>query len=279
MAIVYYDRDADPKALRGKTIAVIGYGSQGHAHAQNLKDSGQEVVVGLQAGQQESGRRPSRTASPSARRPTPRATPTSSRCSSPTRTTSEAYERVAPFMGKGKTLLVAHAFSIHFGEVKPHAEADVVMIAPKAPGHRMREVFKEGKGVPALVAVYQDVSGQSGADRARVRAGRRRDPRRRDQDDVRRGGRDRLVRRAGDPLRRHQRADEGELRHARRRRIPARGRVLRVRERDEAHRRPHLRGRALVHAVLRLGHRGVRRLRRRSADHQRARARGDEATC
>ncbi|HEY6203657.1 MAG TPA: ketol-acid reductoisomerase, partial [Candidatus Limnocylindria bacterium] len=66
-----------------------------------------------------------------------------------------------PYMGKGRTLLVAHAFSVHFGEVKPHAEADVVMIAPKAPGHRMREVFKEGKGVPALLAVYQDVSGKA----------------------------------------------------------------------------------------------------------------------
>src|SRR5439155_1097338 len=73
----------------------------------------------------------------------------------------EAFEKIAPFLGKGRTLLVAHAFSIHFGEVKPNAETDVVMIAPKAPGHRMREVFKEGKGVPALIAVYQDASGQA----------------------------------------------------------------------------------------------------------------------
>jgi ketol-acid reductoisomerase len=73
----------------------------------------------------------------------------------------EAYAKIAPFMGKGRTLLVAHAFSVHFGEVKPDAQADVVMIAPKAPGHRMREVFKEGKGVPALLAVYQDVSGKA----------------------------------------------------------------------------------------------------------------------
>src|SRR5207248_61484 len=73
----------------------------------------------------------------------------------------EAFEKIAPFLKKGRTLLVAHAFSIHFGEVKPNAETDVVMIAPKAPGHRMREVFKEGKGVPALIAVYQDATGQA----------------------------------------------------------------------------------------------------------------------
>jgi len=160
MATIYYDKDADPKALRGKTIAVIGYGSQGHAHAQNLKDSGFEVIVGLAAGSKswEKAERDGFTV---------RETADAARNADvvallvPDQHHKEAFERIAPFLGKGRTLLVAHAFSIHFGEVKPNAETDVVMIAPKAPGHRMREVFKEGKGVPALIAIYQDPSGNA----------------------------------------------------------------------------------------------------------------------
>jgi ketol-acid reductoisomerase len=160
MATIYYDKDADPKALRGKTIAVIGYGSQGHAHAQNLKDSGHDVVVGLAKGSKswEKAERDGFTV---------KETGEAARNADvvallvPDQYHKEAFESVAPFLGKGRTLLVAHAFSIHFGEVKPNAETDVVMIAPKAPGHRMREVFKEGKGVPALIAVYQDASGQA----------------------------------------------------------------------------------------------------------------------
>src|SRR3989441_6236172 len=160
MATVYYDKDVDPKALRGKTIAVIGYGSQGHAHAQNLRDSGYHVVVGLAAGSrswakaEEDGFSVRETAD-AARNADVVALLV------PDQHHREAYAKIAPFMGKGRTLLVAHAFSVHFGEVKPDAQADVVMIAPKAPGHRMREVFKEGKGVPALLAVYQDVSGKA----------------------------------------------------------------------------------------------------------------------
>jgi len=160
MATIYYDKDADPKALRGKTIAVIGYGSQGHAHAQNLKDSGYQVVVGLAAGSKS-------WAKAEADGFTVRATADAARNADvvallvPDQHHKEAFEQIAPFLGKGRTLLVAHAFSIHFGEVKPNAETDVVMIAPKAPGHRMREVFKEGKGVPALIAVYQDASGHA----------------------------------------------------------------------------------------------------------------------
>src|ERR671936_487766 len=114
MATIYYDKDADPKALRGKTIAVIGYGSQGHAHAQNLRDSGHEVVIGLRAG-------------------------------------SKSWEKAE-----------RDGFTVReTADAARNADTDVVMIAPKAPGHRMREVFKEGKGVPALLAVYQDASGQA----------------------------------------------------------------------------------------------------------------------
>ncbi len=160
MATIYYDSDADPRALKGKTIAVIGYGSQGHAHAQNLKDSGYQVVVGLAAGSKswEKAERDGFTV---------RETADAARNADvvallvPDQQHHDAYEKIAPFLAKGRTLLVAHAFSVHFGEVKPHPDADVVMIAPKAPGHRMREVFKEGKGVPALLAVYQDPSGHA----------------------------------------------------------------------------------------------------------------------
>jgi ketol-acid reductoisomerase len=160
MATIYYDKDADPKALRGKTIAVIGYGSQGHAHAQNLKDSGYQVVVGLAAGSKswEKAERDGFTV-----RETADAAANADVVALlvPDQHHKEAFEKIAPFLTKGRTLLVAHAFSVHFGEVKPSPDIDVVMIAPKAPGHRMREVFKEGKGVPALLAVYQDPSGHA----------------------------------------------------------------------------------------------------------------------
>src|SRR5256712_4206888 len=160
MATIYYDKDADPKALRGKTIAVIGYGSQGHAHAQDLKDSGYQVVVGLAAGSKS-------WAKAELDGFTVRETADAARGADviallvPDQHHRSAYARIAPELRKGTTLLVAHAFSVHFGEVKPSADIDVVMIGPKAPGHRMREVFKEGKGVPALLAVYQDASGHA----------------------------------------------------------------------------------------------------------------------
>ena len=160
MATVFYDKDVDPKALRGKTIAVIGYGSQGHAHAQNLRDSGYEVIVGLQAGSKSWAKAEQDGF-------TVRETADAARNADvvallvPDQQHHDAYQKIALFMAKGRTLLVAHAFSVHFGEVKPSPDADVVMIAPKAPGHRMREVFKEGKGVPALLAVYHDSSGKA----------------------------------------------------------------------------------------------------------------------
>jgi ketol-acid reductoisomerase len=161
MATVYYDTDADPRALRGKTIAVIGYGSQGHAHAQNLRDSGQEVIVGLQAGSRswEKAERDGFTV---------REVADAARGADlvailvPDQHHRSVYEKsIRPQLRSGMTLLVAHAFSVHFKEIEPAADIDVVMIAPKAPGHRMREVFREGKGVPALLAVYQDTTGRA----------------------------------------------------------------------------------------------------------------------
>src|SRR5512140_2093031 len=161
MATVYYDRDADPKALAGKTIAVIGYGSQGHAHAQNLRDSGYDVIVGLQAGSKSWAKaehdgftvRETKDAACNA---------DVIAILAPDQHHREIYERaVKPCVRKGMTLVVAHAFSVHFKEIEPTPDIDVVLIAPKAPGHRMRELFAEGKGVPALLAVYQDASGRA----------------------------------------------------------------------------------------------------------------------
>src|SRR5512132_4104415 len=161
MATVYYDTDADPRALQGKTIAVVGYGSQGHAHAQNLRDSGHQVIVGLQAGSKSWAKaehdgftvRETKDAACNA---------DVIAILAPDQHHRDIYERaVKPCVRKGMTLVVAHAFSVHFKEIEPTPDIDVVLIAPKAPGHRMREIFVEGKGVPALLAVYQDASGRA----------------------------------------------------------------------------------------------------------------------
>ncbi len=161
MATVYYDQDADPKALAGKTIAVIGYGSQGHAHAQNLRDSGYSVVVGLAKGSKSWERAARdgfdvREVADAVRKADVVSVLV------PDQHHRDVWEKgIAPHIGPGKTLLVAHAFSVHFKEITPPPTIDVVMIAPKAPGHRMREVFVEGRGVPALLAVHQDASGKA----------------------------------------------------------------------------------------------------------------------
>jgi len=160
MATVYYDRDADPRALKGKTIAVIGYGSQGHAHAQNLRDSGYEVIVGLQSGSKSWAKaehdgftvRETRDAAGNA---------DVIAILAPDQHHRAIFEAVKPRLRKGATVVVAHAFSVHFKEIEPTPDIDVVLIAPKAPGHRMREIFTEGKGVPALLAVQQDASGKA----------------------------------------------------------------------------------------------------------------------
>ena len=158
MATVYHDEDADPRALRGKTIAVIGYGSQGHAHALNLRDSGHDVIVGLNTGSRSWERVMTDGLAV-------RETRDAARNSEvvvilvPDPQHGTVWSDIAPFMTKGRTLVVAHAFSVHFGEVTPSPDIDVILIAPKSPGHRMRELYVEGRGVPALVAVHQDPSG------------------------------------------------------------------------------------------------------------------------
>jgi ketol-acid reductoisomerase len=160
-ATIYYDKDASLDPLLGKSIAVIGYGSQGHAHALNLRDSGLNVVVGLHEGSKSRARAEAdglRVASVA----------DAAREADvimilvPDQTQASVYkESIEPNLSPGKTLMFAHGFNIHFGEVVPTPDVDVSMIAPKSPGHRLRELYQEGVGVPALVAVHQDATGSA----------------------------------------------------------------------------------------------------------------------
>jgi ketol-acid reductoisomerase len=161
VATLYYDKDADLRQLDGKTVAVIGYGSQGHAHALNLRDSGVNVVVGLYEGsrswaQAEADGLTVATVSDAA------AQADVIMVLIPDTRQAQVYaESIAPNLKLGDTLMFAHGFNIRFGLIQPPADVDVSMVAPKAPGHRVRELYVEGAGTPALVAVEQDASGQA----------------------------------------------------------------------------------------------------------------------
>ena len=163
MATMFYDRDADLNLIKSKKVAVIGYGSQGHAHALNLKDSGVDVRVGLPEGSK------SRAAAKAAgvTVDTPAAVSEWADVIMvliPDTSQSEVYkEAIEPHLKAGKTLMFAHGFNIRFGWVAPPKDVDVTMIAPKSPGHRVRELYVEGAGTPALLAVHQDASGQARA--------------------------------------------------------------------------------------------------------------------
>ena len=159
-----YDDDADLNLLDGKTVAIIGYGSQGHAHALNLKDSGVDVVVGLRADSASvaeareqglevlSGRR--------GREPRrPRDDPAAGRAA----TTTSGSRRSSDGIAEGNMILFGHGFSIHYNEIEPPAGVDVAMVAPKGPGHLVRRQFTEGSGVPGLIAVEQDATGNARA--------------------------------------------------------------------------------------------------------------------
>ncbi len=161
MAKLFYDRDADLKWLKDKTVAIIGYGSQGHAHALNLRDSGVKVVVGLHQGSKSKAKAESEGL-------TVMSVPDAVKAAQvvmiliPDTIQAQVYNRdIAPNLKPGDTLMFAHGFNIRFGQIKPPDFVDVSMVAPKAPGHRVREVFVEGGGTPCLVAVEQDKSGHA----------------------------------------------------------------------------------------------------------------------
>jgi ketol-acid reductoisomerase len=163
MATMFYDKDADIDLIRARKVAVIGYGSQGHAHALNMKDSGVDVVVGLAAGSKS----------------IEKATAAGLRVMTvaeasnwadvimvlvPDQHQARIYKaEIEPHLSAGKMLMFAHGFAIRFDWIVPPEDVDVTMVAPKAPGHRVREVFKEGAGTPGLLAVHQDVTGKGRA--------------------------------------------------------------------------------------------------------------------
>ncbi|MBI4890327.1 MAG: ketol-acid reductoisomerase [Acidobacteria bacterium] len=161
MAKRFYEQDGSLAPLQGKTVAIIGYGSQGHAHALNLRDSGVQVVVGLPAGSKSKAK--AEGAGLTVLAPAEAAAQADFiMILVPDHIQAKLYESdIAPSMKPGKTLMFAHGFNIHFGFIAPPAGVDISMVAPKAPGHRVREVFTEGQGVPALVAVAQDASGKA----------------------------------------------------------------------------------------------------------------------
>ncbi|MCL2549960.1 MAG: ketol-acid reductoisomerase [Methanimicrococcus sp.] len=161
MAQMYYDKDADLKVLKGKTIAVIGYGSQGHAQAMNLKDSGLKVVIGLRKG---SATRKKAEADGMKVMEVSAAVKAADivHILAPDETQSKLYySEIEPNLKQGAALSFSHGFNIHFNQIIPRADLDVFMVAPKSPGHIVRRTFTEGIGVPGLVAVYRDKSGNA----------------------------------------------------------------------------------------------------------------------
>jgi len=163
MANLYYNNSADLALIQSKKVAIIGYGSQGHAHSLNLRDSGVQVRVGLQPG--------SASLAKAQKEGLTVNTPAEAAAwadvimiLAPDTKQPKLYkDSIAPYLHEGQTLMFAHGFNIRFGTIKPPADVDVSMIAPKAPGHRVREVFTEGGGTPALIAIEQDASGSAKA--------------------------------------------------------------------------------------------------------------------
>ena len=161
MAIMYYEKDCDINLLNGKKVAIIGYGSQGHAHALNLRDSGVDVIIGLYEGSKSA-------AAAKADGFTVMNTDEATKAADiimiliPDEKQAATYKKdIAPNLAPGKTIGFAHGFNIHYNCIVPPADTNVIMIAPKGPGHTVRSQYVDGKGVPCLVAVYQDPAGRS----------------------------------------------------------------------------------------------------------------------
>ena len=163
MAKIYYDKDCDPEVIRARKVAIIGYGSQGHAHALNLSQSGVEVVVGLRDG----------SASRSAAEEAGLTVLSPAYAADwadvimmlvPDQVMGSVYaDAVEPHLESGNTLMFAHGFNIHFGEIVPPGDVDVAMVAPKGPGHLLRRTYEQGSGIPCLLAVNQDATGTAHA--------------------------------------------------------------------------------------------------------------------
>jgi len=158
---IYYDKDADLSLIRDKQVAIIGYGSQGHAHANNLKESGVSVVVGLRP---DSASAAKATAAGLQVKTIEEATKDADvvMILAPDEHQAKLYRKqIAPNIRQGAALAFAHGFNIHFGQIEPRADLDVIMIAPKGPGHLVRSTYSQGGGVPSLIAVFQDAGGRA----------------------------------------------------------------------------------------------------------------------
>ena len=259
MATLYYESDADPTLIAGRKVAILGYGSQGHAHAQNLRESGVDVRVALREGSasrrkaEEAGLRVTSLADAAAEADV-------IMILLPDTEQKAAYDEfVAPHLSDGDCLMFAHGFNIRFGQIVPPPGVDVAMVAPKGPGHLVRRTYTEGGGVPSLIAVHQDATGKArelalsyahaiGATRAGVLDTTFDEETETDlfgEQVVLCGGLTALVTAGFETL-----VERG---------LPARVGLLRVPPRAEAHRRPHVRAGHRRHALLHLGHGRVRR--------------------
>lgn len=161
MAKMYYEKDCDLNYLKGKTVAIIGYGSQGHAHALNLNDSGVSVIVGLYEGSKSWAVAEAAGLKVATAAEAVKAADLVMILINDEKQAKLYKDDVAPNLKDGATLAFAHGFNIHFGQIVPPEGVDVIMIAPKGPGHTVRSQFTEGRGVPCLVAVYRDFSGKA----------------------------------------------------------------------------------------------------------------------
>jgi ketol-acid reductoisomerase len=156
---IYYDNDANMDFIKSKTVAIIGFGSQGHAHAQNLKDSGINVVVGLRPGPSQAKAKAAGLSVYSVAEAAKQADIVMILL--PDEAQSKVYPEIEANLKEGASLAFAHGFNVHFGQIKPRKDLDVWMVAPKGPGHLVRSEYERGSGVPSLVAVYQDISGSA----------------------------------------------------------------------------------------------------------------------
>ncbi|WP_219838641.1 ketol-acid reductoisomerase [Paenibacillus sp. R14(2021)] len=159
---LYYEKDADQSVLQGKTIAVIGYGSQGHAQAQNLRDSGLKVIIGLRAGKSAEKAKNDGFEVLSVGEAVKLADVV--QILMPDETQARVYkEEIEPNLKQGAALMFSHGFNVHFGQIKPRKDNDVLLVAPKSPGHMVRRTYVEGFGVPGLIAIEQDATGNAQA--------------------------------------------------------------------------------------------------------------------